>query len=256
MRALRVARRFSVARVGIEMEMEAPAVVQTRIRCLEPSCRGRDDLVYSKATRHEITKSVDVVLHDARALPNDDDGVQLRRRGFLMKKFWLEGLHPHLNQNLINFDPASRQRGREGDMGAHDTERCEEVRKALYAHGAKWARETLGAKYAFSLSHTCRYGNQGHTDGRAYLTSYATFAHCDFTTRVIDGEAGWRALVARGVAEAEAKTMDVGYYNIWQSTNGTVEQNPLALSDWSTTREGDVHSVELGHTAIYGNGER
>ena len=72
----------------------------------------------------------------------------------------------------------------------------------------------------------------------------------------------------------------MGYYNIWQSTNGTVEQNPLALSDWSadrqkwlrvtsvkhfqechasaphdrsTTQDDDVHGVELGHTASYTN---
>ena len=48
-------------------------------------------------------------------------------------------------------------------------------------------------------------------DGKAYLTSYATFAHCDYTTRIVDGEASWRALVARGVPEEEAKTLDVGF---------------------------------------------
>jgi hypothetical protein len=236
------------------MEREAPAVTTTRVRCLEPSCRGRDDLVYSKETRHEITQSVDVVLRDARALRNDRD--QLWRRGFVMEKFWVDSLHPHLNEYLINFDPSSRQRGREGDLGVQDTARCKEIRQALYEHGAEWAKQTLGAKYVFSQSHTCRYGNQGHTDGRAYLTSYATFAHCDYTTRITDGDAGWRALVANGVDEAEAKRMDVGYYNIWQSTNGIVEQNPLALSDWSTTQDDDAHGVELGHTATYGNGLR
>eukprot|EP01043_Picozoa_sp_COSAG02_P067979 COSAG02_NODE_11121_length_1789_cov_1.101183_1_plen_237_part_00 len=233
------------------MEMEAPEVTTTRVRCLEPSCVGREGLVYSKETRHEITESVDVVLHDARALRNDGD--QLRRRGFVMGTFWLESLHPQLNEYLINSDPSSRQRGREGDMGVQDMARCKEIRKALYARGAEWAKQTLGAKYAFALSHTCRYGNQGHTDGRAYLTSYATFAHCDYTTSIIDGDAGWRALVKNGVDEAEAKRMDVGYYNIWQSTNGTVEQNPLALSDWSTTQDEDAHGVELGHTATYGD---
>ena len=45
---------------------DAPPVVQTRIRGLAGACRGQDDLVYSKETRHTITESVDVVLHDAR----------------------------------------------------------------------------------------------------------------------------------------------------------------------------------------------
>ena len=240
-------------------EARAPPVVDTRVRCLSNAVRGQHDLVYSKETRHEITESVDVTLHDARALPND--GLeQLRTRGFLMAPFWRDDLHPHLNEYLLNFDKGSRTRGAEGSA-ADTTERSKEVQQALYQAGAEWAKETLGAKYAFANSHTCRYGNQGHTDGQAYLTSYATFAHCDYTTRIVDGDAGWKALVARGVPEAEAKRMDVGYCkcgrslrvfsrslnearlhtdNIWQSTNGTVEQNPLALSDWSTTEDDDV----------------
>ena len=220
---------------------------ETRVRCLNPAVSGRTDIVYSKDTRHEVTASIDVGLFDARMLPND--GLeQLRRRGFTMAPFWVDGLHEDLNEFLWNPDPASRRRGEEGNQGAEVTEKAKRTQQAFYKAGAAWAKQQLGAKYVFAQSHTCRYGNQGHTDGRAYLTSYATFAHCDYTTRITDGEAGWRALVARGVAEEEAKRMHVGYYNIWQSTNGTVEQNPLALSDWSTTEEADAHGVELGHT--------
>ena len=50
------------------------------------------------------------------------------------------------------------------------------------------------------------------------------------------GKCGRSLLVFfRSLNEARLRTD-----NIWQSTNGTVEQNPLALSDWSTTEDDDV----------------
>ena len=198
-------------------QLAGDPVVETRIRCLEPSLRGVPDLVYSKQTRHEITASVDVQLHDARRLPADETQLeQLRDRGFTMAKFWDDDLHPQLNKFLLNFDPAMRHRSGEDGHGSEDQERSKAVRDRLYAQGAAWAQRALGAKHVFPMTHTCRYGNQGHADGKAYITSYATFAHCDYTTRIVKPEASWKALVAYGMPEDEARSMDVGYYNIWR----------------------------------------
>ena len=41
--------------------------------------------------------------------------------------------------------------------------------------------------------------------------------------------------------------MDVAFFNIWQPTNATVHNHPLALLDWGTVVETDVMGVELGY---------
>ena len=228
------------------MAFHGPPLIETRVRYFNDAHRYDEELTYNKASRHTITASKNVTLHDGRALPND--GLkQLRERGFCLASFHVPGLHENLDEFLLN--PPS-VRGAHEDKGAGPP-LAEETRKGLYRHGAEMAKQTLGAKYAFALSHTCRRGNKGHTDGNSYLTSYATFAHCDYTKRIVEGEAGWRMLKQLGVPEAEAKQMDLGFYNIWQPTNAPVEQNPLALIDWQTVEEEDIRPVNLGHTSHY-----
>jgi hypothetical protein len=232
----------------VPMAVHGPPLVETRVRYFNEEYRHESgELTYSKASRHTITAPHNVRLHDGRALPNDGQQ-QLHERGFCLTSFHVPGLHENLDEFLLN-PPGIR--GDHEDKGPGPP-LAEETRKGLYRAGAGLAKRVLGARYAFAMSHTCRRGNKGHTDGASYVTSYATFAHCDYTKRIVDADASWRTLVQFGVPEAEAKQMEVGYYNIWQPTNVPVQQNPLALVDWGTVDEDeDVRPVKLGHTSGY-----
>jgi hypothetical protein len=42
----------------------------------------------------------------------------------MMAPFWVDDVHPHLNQFLVNDDPGSRQRGSDGEMREVDMARA------------------------------------------------------------------------------------------------------------------------------------
>jgi hypothetical protein len=64
-----------------------------------------------------------------------------------------------------------------------------------------------GAPLCYVIGHAVRKGNE-NTSGVGYLTAYATFAHCDYTTAIADGAPKMLAKRA-GISVEEAEGMDV-----------------------------------------------
>ena len=85
--------------------------------------------------------------------------------------------------------------------------------------------------------------------------SYARSAHADFSEVVFDSP--YKMLPKRGVPEEKAKNLDLVFVNTWKPYGQTVQDNPLALLDWTSVDvANDVHvqvrGLETKKGSIYG----
>ena len=146
-----------------------------------------------------------------------------------------------------------------------ETELSRSLRTTFVGEVQQLLKALTGAKYCFSISHACRFGKRNPT-GVEYLTAFATFAHCDFTTSIFSGAPAMVGvclihfiyhllfaffsilkLCKRGVHIEEAENLDYAFFNVWQPVEQDVYQHPLALLDWTTVNSSDIESVSLGY---------
>jgi len=190
---------------------------------------------FTAESREKITAPFAVELQDGRQLRNDRE--QLRRSGFILAPFRSDSI---AKLELIE-NPSYYREG-----GAQESPTSERVREAYFSECAAFVKKLSGADHIFVISHAVRNGSGSKSSkGVEYLTAYATFAHCDYTVKILDE--GWKMMVKRGVSEAEARSMRYCYYNLWAGTTHPVETAPLALLDWQSIDPADIRSVTLGY---------
>ena len=208
------------------------------IRYLNEKYKGQTEVSYTIETSKELTVKYDVELRDGRELPNDGLD-QLQERGFTLVPF-LSAAHADLGtiENPDHYKTPDQ-------LAVPETAVGRRTRETYFAECESLVKEVTGAPHCFTIGHAVRKGND-NTSGVGYLTAYATFAHCDYTVAIANGAP--KMLAKRmGISLEEAEEMDVAFYNIWQSTNHTVVQHPLALLDYNTVETTDVMGVELGY---------
>ena len=207
------------------------------INYLNAKYKGQSDVSYTADTRKELMTSYDMSIADGRALPNDGLA-QLQSRGFVVVPF-LSEVAADLGcvENPDHYKTPDQ-------LATPESEMARSTRESYFRECEELVGGMVGAAHCFVIGHAVRRGNT-NAGGVGYLTAYATFAHCDYTTSIADGAP--KMLAKRGVPPEEAEQMDVAFFNIWQPTNATVHNHPLALLDWRTVAETDVMGVELGY---------
>lgn len=125
-----------------------------------------------------------------------------------------------------------------------ETSRSRIAREQYQAEAARMVQQLTGAQHVFTLHHATRYGKP-NPQGVEYLTAYATFAHLDYTSSILDNSE--RMLMKRGIPVEQARQLDVAYINLWQPVTNVVEQHPLALLDWASVDSADGRSASLGY---------
>lgn len=136
-----------------------------------------------------------------------------------------------------------------------------EIRKTYWPEIEELAKHTVRSggrlpKYAFALA-TQKFvpekaARENVEDPFGSLAaSYSRNAHADFSEVVFDS--AYKMLTKRGIPEDEVQELDLMFVNAWKPFGQTVQDNPLAILDWTSVNpEVDVHIHPRGKPTTKG----
>jgi len=216
---------------------QAPPVVDIRYAS---SQLGEGQARYTAETRRQVTQAHSVALRDGRHdLGRARSRQQLREHGFAFVGDFRPSVHDDLDK--VENPPVYRS------GGEPESPLSSGIREVYYSECERLVKDLTGADFAMAISHAVRSAASNRlSSGVEYLTAYATFAHTDYTEDILPN--AWKMLAKRGVPEAQARKMRIAFFNVWQPTRVPVEQNPLALLDWTSVDPADVVKVTLGYS--------
>uniref|UniRef100_A0A7S2S4K7 Uncharacterized protein n=1 Tax=Mucochytrium quahogii TaxID=96639 RepID=A0A7S2S4K7_9STRA len=192
-------------------------------------------LLFGQKTREAMFELKQMTPIDARPhVAGETELESLAKRGFCLTKFKSsvsERLDSVENMPQYQEDPANP---------VPESSTSKTIRETYFDEVCERIKLITGAKYVFFLSHVTRKGSTD-TTGNRYLTTYATFAHTDYSESILPKKEYF--LVKRGVPVSEIDNLEIALYNSWQPFNNAVEQNPLAVLDYRTLAANDLEDV-------------
>ena len=117
---------------------------------------------------------------------------------------------------------------------ASDLRDSEKVETLYYAQIKALLRELTGADHVFPYQHQIRT-----EDPSDFNNAYARFIHSDYGMENRNKTAT-TALAEWGIELDHSKKWDFAWYNLWQPIDWEVQQNPLAIIDFTTLERDDL----------------
>ena len=188
------------------MELKTNATVATQVRYLTPEWQGRTELprIYDRDSRRANTELRNVTVRDARQSLNS---IELDRNGFQLLEF---------QSPIDRFDSAPT------------------ITRLYYPTISEFVKRTVGADEIYVTQHLIRT-----EDKSDFNTAYARFVHCDYSVSRAKQHSLDR-LKKEGKRLSDYEEAEFAWYNTWQPFDHTAVQNPLALLDSATLRDGDI----------------
>ena len=192
----------------------ASQFVPTQVRYLAARWGETNELprIYDRDSRRANTEKVDVLVRNARDIANT---ISVDVNGFELLKYT---------------SPVT-------DFG--DTEEVTEVYRPAIA---EFVRNVTGASEVFITNHLIRT-----EDKSDFNKAYARFVHCDYSLKTARS-ASLNLLKNRKIDVSQYENAEFAWFNTWQPFDHPVQENPLAVLDASTIRDGDIVDYIYGGT--------
>ncbi len=192
----------------------ASQIVPTQVRYLAARWGETNELprIYDRDSRRANTKKVDVLVRDARDIA---DTISVDVNGFELL---------HYASPITDFEDADSV--------------TEVYRPAI----AEFVRNVTGASAVFVTNHLIRT-----EDKSDFNKAYARFVHCDYSLKTARS-ASLNLLKNRKLDVNLYESAEFAWFNTWQPFDHPVQENPLAVLDASTIRDGDIVDYIYGGT--------